>query len=178
MNARSMVQVVVVAVALAGCASEPSIAPTEPMLVKVALGNPPPPRVLGKIIASFSIVDPAGVGAAQAFTFRSPAFYNRNLTTGMNFLELTVDDASVRADTFSVKKASGIATLVDSTSGATLTVDLSQLSGFTGPLFLTCPGGTPVNCFSFNATLTGTIRLANGQTFPAVGTFQFRWETL
>ena len=89
---------------------------------------------------------------------------------------MTATDGSIRANAAGVIKASGIAVLTDASTGATLTVDLSQLIGFSGPLFLPCPPGSPVACFVFTANLSGTIRLSNGTIIPAVGSLRFRWE--
>ena len=164
-------------VCLAGCVSGGDSIPTQPPLDAIVSGNPPPPPVSGMLGGGFSIVDPLSAGALSQYNFRIAASYNRNLTTGMNFLEFEPGPAKFKANAGGVVAAIGIIVMTDPATGAQLTVDLTQLIGFTGALFVPCPAGSPANCFVLNYLFAGTIRLASGQTFPATGRFRFRWET-
>lgn len=169
----------VVAAALVGCGSEPgfstapALTPTDPALAKAQLGLPPPPRVISRLVATFRIAD-AGPSIAQALTFVIPSTYNRDTLLTRHQLELTGQNGAIRANTNGVQLAYGIATAVSQDSSATLTLDLSQLSGFIGPLFVPC--GTPVNCALLTATVSGSI-FRNGQTVTATGDLKVRWET-
>ncbi|MEP7382231.1 MAG: hypothetical protein ABI910_11125 [Gemmatimonadota bacterium] len=164
---------------LAGCSSEgvlAPVAPDAPSLAVALVGNPPPPRVLGNLIGSFSTGSP-GVGAAQQFVFRSDAYYNRNLTTGMNFFEMASGAGSIRANAAGVVAAKGVVVLVDPGTGATLTVDLSQLVGYLGPIFVACPPGSSVNCFALSATFSGSLQPVSGPAVSVTGHFKYRWDT-
>ena len=163
---------------LAACASDSALAPLSPndaSLAVVQVGNPPPPRVLGNAIATFGSSAPASIAAT--YTFRADAYYNRNLATGMNFFEMATGPGSIRANASGVVFAKGIVVLVDPVTGATLTVDLSQLVGYQGSLFVSCPPGSPVNCFALTATFTGMVQPATGPAVPVTGTFSYRWDT-
>ena len=163
---------------LSACATGTDTLPTQPPLLATSFaGNPPPPRVLGTLVGSFRIVDPGTTAAQQHFTFRIGTNFNRNLTTGMNFLEIEPGAAKLKANASGVVAATGIIVMTDPATGAQLTVDLTQLIGFTGPLFVPCAAGAPVNCVALNFPFGGTITLASGQSFPATGSFRFRWET-
>lgn len=157
-----------------GCTQEPmTTAPMEPLLASAAFdGNPPPPPVFGIFGGPFRLSD-APVSVAQQLNFRVTGIYNRNLTTGAHLME--IGSASLRADASGVVRAQGIITATDA-SGATLTINLAQLVGFTGPIILPCPPGGPINCFILNSALFGTVRFPNGLTVPASGSFRFRWE--
>lgn len=161
---------------LAACASDGAMAPLAPndaSLVQAQAGNPPPPRVLGTTLGSFSST---GVAAAQNYTFRGSAYYNRNLTTGMNFFEMETGAGSIRANASGVVVAKGVMVLTDPQTGATLSVDLSQLTGYQGALFVSCPPGSPINCFALSATFTGTVQPVSGSPVSVTGTFRYRWD--
>ena len=169
---------IVVAGSTLGCASESSLAPAAITLSRTIVGEPPPPRVSGRLIAEFGRVEQSANHAARTMTFVAPALYNRDTVTTspqLQLLELIAQDASIRADRTSVLRAHGIATLVNLGSGATLTVDLTQLRSFNGGLFIPC--GTPLNCVNLNATVTGTIQFPSGPPLAATGSLSFRWET-
>ncbi len=164
---------------LAACASDGAVAPLAPndaSLVVVQVGNPPPPRVLGNTIGSFS-TSSSGFAVAQTYTFRADAYYNRNLVTGMNFFEMATGAGSIRANASGVAVAKGIMVMVDQQTGATLSVDLAQLVGFQGALFVPCPPGSPINCFALSATFTGTVQPVSGPAVQVTGTFKYRWDT-
>ena len=166
------------AVWMIGCASGTDSVPTQPPLLASSLaGNPPPPRVLGILTGGFRIVDPATTSGAQQYNFRIGANFNRNLTTGMNFLEFEPGSAKIKANASGVVRATGIVVMTDASTGAQLTVDMSQLVGFTGSLFVPCAVGAPANCFAFAFSFGGTITLPGGRSYPATGGFRYRWET-
>jgi hypothetical protein len=171
------IAVVLSSVWLAACASDGGVAPLAPndaSLAQAQAGNPPPPRVLGRTLGTFSTS--GGVAAAQTYTFLGSAYYNRNLTTGMNFFEMETGAGSIRANASGVVAAKGVMVLTDPQTGATLTVDLSQLVGFQGALFVACPAGSPVNCFALTATFTGVVQPLSGPAVPVTGTFSYRWD--
>ena len=95
----------------------------------------------------------------------------------MNFFEMATGPGRIRADAAGVVVASGIVVLVDAGTGAQVSFDLSQLVGYSGPLFGSCPPGSPVNCLVFNATLSGMVQPVGGSAVPATGHLQFRWDT-
>lgn len=171
------IAVVLSAGIFAACASDSTLAPVapgDPSLAVVQVGNPPPPRVLGNIVGSFST---SGIAAAQNYTFRGDAYYNRNLTTGMNFFEMASGAGSIRANASGVSAATGTMVLTDTQTGATLSIDLSQLVGFQGALFVSCPAGSPTNCFALSATFFGTVQPVSGPPVTVSGTFRYRWDT-
>jgi len=168
--------VVTAAALLSACASDGAIAPAAPALALSAEGNPPPPRVLGRFATTFN-TSPGQFGAAQQYVFRGQAYFNRNLTSGMNFFEMATGPGRIRADAAGVVVASGIVVLVDAGTGAQVSFDLSQLVGYSGPLFGSCPPGSPVNCLVFNATLSGMVQPVGGSAVPATVHLQFRWDT-
>lgn len=177
MKVRS-IAVVLSACWLAACASDGALAPLTPndASLLTASGNPPPPRVLGTALGTFSTSSPA-LAAQQTYTFRGEVYYNRNLTTGMNFFEVATGEGSIRANASGVVMAKGTMVLTDGGSGATLSVDLSQLMGYQGTLFVPCPAGSPVNCFALAATFTGTVTPVSGPPVQVTGTFKYRWDT-
>jgi len=177
MKVRS-IAVVLSACWLAACASDGALAPLTPndASLLTASGNPPPPRVLGTALGTFSTSSPA-LAAQQTYTFRGEVYYNRNLTTGMNFFEVATGEGSIGANASGVVMAKGTMVLTEGGSGATLSVDLSQLMGYQGTLFVPCPAGSPVNCFALAATFTGTVTPASGPPIQVTGTFKYRWDT-
>lgn len=175
MRVRS-IAVVLSACWLAACASDGAVAPLVPNDASLATssGNPPPPRVLGTALGTFST---SGIAVAQTYTFRGEVYYNRNLTTGMNFFEVATGEGSIRANASGVVMAKGTMVLTEGGSGATLSVDLSQLMGYQGTLFVPCPAGSPVNCFALAATFTGTVTPVSGPPVQVTGKFTYRWDT-
>ncbi len=166
------------AVWLSACATGTDTVPTQPPLLATSVaGNPPPPRVLGTLSGGFRIFNPATTGTGQQYNFRVGANFNRNLTTGMNFLEFEPGSAKIKANASGVVRATGIVVMTDVSTGAQLTVKLSQLVGFTGSLFVPCAVGAPANCFAFNFSFDGKITLPGGQSYPATGGFRYRWDT-
>lgn len=163
---------------LAACASDGAVAPLAPndASLATASGNPPPPRVLGTAVGTFSTSSPA-LAAQQTYTFRGAVYYNRNLATGMNFFEVATGAGSIRANASGVVSAKGVMVLTDGGSGATLSVDLSQLVGYQGALFVPCPPSSPVNCFALAATFTGTVQPVSGPPVQVTGKFIYRWDT-
>ncbi len=160
---------------LAGCASGSDTIPTQPSLDVIVSGNPPPPPVSGAMFGDTRITGPGGAGVSAQYNFQSLASYNRNLTTGMNFLEFEPGTGKIRANATGVVSATGKIVMTDPTTQAVLTVQLSQLIGFTGALVVSCPTGSPVNCLALKYPFNGTIRLTNNQVFPASVRLQFQW---
>ena len=170
------ISMVVSAAFLAGCVGDSGTLITAPAYPAVAEGNPPPPKVLGTLSSVF-VTNPVEQGAAQQFVFAGQAYYNRNLASGTNLLEMATGNGRIRANASGVIAASGTVTLVNATTGAQLTLNLAQLVGFTGPLFVPCPPGSPTNCFALNASLNGIITPVGGPPIPAVGRFKYRWDS-
>jgi len=168
--------VVAAATLLSACATDGVIAPDGLALAVSAEGNPPPPRVLGSFSTLFT-TSPEQFGVAQQYVFRGQAYFNRNLTTGMNFFEMATGPGRIRANAAGVVVASGIVVLVDPSTGAQVSFDLAQLVGYSSPLFGTCPPGSPVNCLVFTATLSGMVQPVGGPAVRATGQLRFRWDT-
>lgn len=175
MRVASIMVAIAVAV-LSACTIDGATAPAGPSLAVLAEGNPPPPRVLGRITTTFSASSGA-FRAARQYVFRGSAYFNRNLATGMNVFEMATGPGHIRADAAGVVIASGIVVLVDPATRAQVSFDLSQLAGYTGPVFGACPPGSPVNCLVFNTTLSGTVRPVGRPAVPATGFVKFRWDT-